>query len=62
VSKTIDPELGLALDNAFLTDIGWSVCFNSRGFPDANIVIPVSDSYSGNASVEVLLGGAVRVQ
>ena len=60
-TQTPDSELTLNLENASLTDISWSICFSSRGFPNSNVVIPVSDLYEGANSVEVLLGGAIRI-
>ena len=44
-----------------LTDIHWSVCFNSRGLADDNLTIDLIDLEENQMSVEVLLGGAVRV-
>ena len=61
-AQTDEPELTLVLENADLTDVSWELCFTSRGFPNANVLIPVVDSYSGNRTVEVLLGGSIRVQ
>jgi hypothetical protein len=47
---------------AYLFDTSWSFCFNSRGLPDANIEIELRDVGGANRIVEVLLGGAVRIQ
>lgn len=60
--QTPDAEMTLNITNASITNLAWSVCYNSRGFPDANVSIPVTDVYSGAATVEVLLGGSIRVQ
>ncbi|MCB0330272.1 MAG: prepilin-type N-terminal cleavage/methylation domain-containing protein [Bdellovibrionales bacterium] len=60
--QTPDPELTLQLEKASLTSISWTICFNSRGFPDSNVIIPVVDIYSSQNTVEVLLGGAIRIQ
>ncbi len=60
-TQTADTELTLTLDRADLTDTSWSICFTSRGFPDANVEIPVTDVYEGSNTVEVLLGGSIRV-
>jgi prepilin-type N-terminal cleavage/methylation domain-containing protein len=60
-AQSAEPSLTLELDHADLSNVSWSICFTSRGFPDKNVVIPVTDDYSGSNSVEVLLGGAIRV-
>lgn len=39
----------------------WDICFSSRGFPDDNIRIAISDLDSRQREVEVLLGGSVRI-
>ncbi|MCI5066487.1 prepilin-type N-terminal cleavage/methylation domain-containing protein [bacterium] len=61
-AQTADPSLSLTIDKASLTNIAWSVCFTSRGFPDGNVVIPVADLYAGSNTVEVMLGGSIVVQ
>lgn len=62
-SPVADGSLVIDLpSNVFLSDTTWSVCFDSRGFPDANVTVPVVDIYEGTRTVEIFLGGAVRVQ
>jgi prepilin-type N-terminal cleavage/methylation domain-containing protein len=60
-----EPDTRITLDlpeGASLVDTNWDFCFNSRGLPDANIEILLSDVGGANRTVEVLLGGSVRVQ
>lgn len=60
-----EPDSRITLDlpnGASLVDTNWAFCFNSRGLPDANIEISLSDVGGANRTVEVLLGGSVRVQ
>ena len=60
-AQTPDPSMTLFLADASLTDITWTICFSSRGFPDANVSIPVVDVYAGANTVEILLGGSIRI-
>lgn len=46
---------------ASVTSTSWSVCFNSRGFPDANTTIGVRNTAGDLKNVEIMLGGAVRI-
>jgi type II secretory pathway pseudopilin PulG len=62
-SPVDDPLAALSLPSgAYLFDTTWNFCFNSRGLPDANIEIELRDIGGANEIVEVLLGGAVRIQ
>lgn len=62
-SPVNDPHLALELPSgAALSDTTWTVCFNSRGMPDGNIDIPLQDVGGESRTVEVLLGGAVRIR
>jgi prepilin-type N-terminal cleavage/methylation domain-containing protein len=57
-----DNKLALILpENVSITDLGWSICFDARGFASVDETIPLEDIYDGEQSVEVYLGGAVRV-
>jgi Tfp pilus assembly protein FimT len=61
-SWTADDTLRVEFpDGVALTAIDWSVCFNSRGISDQNLVVTLSHSEYGTSSVEVLLGGTTRV-
>ena len=61
-SPVVDSRVALELPSgASLTATDWSFCYNSRGFPDSNIEIDLHDIGGQNRTVEVLLGGAVRV-
>jgi len=46
---------------ADLTDTAWTLCYSSRGLPDANLVVSLHDNDGGTKEVEVYLGGAVKV-
>lgn len=59
---TGDPDLQVKLPRQVtMTDTSWSVCFNSRGLADTNVVLTVTHPDSGSLQVEVLRGGATRV-
>lgn len=61
--KELDSRLALDLpDGVAFPDTEWSFCFNSRGIPDANIEIELENGVGADQTVEVLLGGAVRIQ
>jgi len=61
-NATPDPRVTLDLPNgAHLVQTGWTLCFSSRGFPDANIEIDLEDIGRGQKTVEIMLGGAVRI-
>lgn len=58
------PESRMALqlpNGARLSDTTWTVCYNSRGFPDGNVQIELEDIGGQQKTVEVMLGGAVRI-
>ncbi len=57
---TGDPSLRLELPQEVRFAQGnWSLCFNSRGYADRNLVIRVEQPGRGFREVEVLLGGGV---
>ena len=59
---TGDPALVLELPRRVtMSDSSWSVCFNSRGLSDTNLLLTVTHPDSGSMQVEVLRGGAARV-
>ena len=58
----IDNRLTLPLPSGVaLKEVDWELCFNSRGLPDDNIKIELFDLDGRQRTVEVMLGGAVRV-
>jgi prepilin-type N-terminal cleavage/methylation domain-containing protein len=60
--RSADAQLAKTLPSgAQLNNTGWSVCFTSKGASTSNITIPLTDENSSSQSVEVLLGGTVRV-
>ena len=60
---TSDTKVALELPNgAHLASTTWDLCFNSRGLPDGNIDIEMHDIGSQSKTVEVMLGGAVRIK
>lgn len=61
-TKTLDSSQDTSLPSgATLSDTTWTVCFNSRGLPDANLVVTLQDVDGRTKDVEVYLGGAVKV-
>ncbi|MCO6431662.1 MAG: prepilin-type N-terminal cleavage/methylation domain-containing protein [Deltaproteobacteria bacterium] len=61
-TQTLDPALSLDLpDGAVFTATPWTVCFTPRGLSDSSIDIQVQDQHSAH-TVQVVLGGAIRVQ
>jgi Tfp pilus assembly protein FimT len=62
MTLTADNTLTLDLPSSTsLPDTSWSLCFTSRGLSDSNLVIDVQDQDGNTRSLEVVLGGAVRV-
>ncbi len=62
-TPVVDPNLWLDLpDGVTTTDTSWEVCFSPRGFPDSTVTIPLIDTEGGAETVELYLGGAVRIQ
>ncbi|MBX7138177.1 MAG: GspH/FimT family pseudopilin [Oligoflexia bacterium] len=58
------PDTSMTLEfptGARLTDTAWDICFNSRGLPDGNLAVELRDSDGEYKTVEVFLGGGVRV-
>lgn len=63
LTMTTDTDLTLDLPaGVSLTATDWSVCFNSRGVADGNITVTLTDSKAKTRTVEVFLGGGVRIQ
>ncbi len=46
---------------ATLGATNWVICFTSRGLSDSNTTVDVNDA-QGSKTIEVLLGGGVRIQ
>lgn len=44
-----------------LTAVGWSICYTPRGMPSSNETVSVVDTDGDTQSVEVMLGGGVRI-
>ena len=62
-SPTLDTTLRLDLPaGTNLTNTAWTLCYNSRGLADDAITIPVQDAQALSETVEVVLGGAARIQ
>ena len=62
-TTTTDSRVSLHLPTgAYLSGTGWTLCFNSRGLPDANLEIELKDVGGQTKIVEVMLGGAVRIK
>jgi prepilin-type N-terminal cleavage/methylation domain-containing protein len=54
------PPLELPHD-VVIENSDWSVCFNSRGVSNNNVVVTLTHPTFGSTRVEVLLGGTTRV-
>ena len=62
-SPVFDTRVVLDLPTgAHLADTEWTLCFDSRGLPDANLEIDLSDAAAGLKTIEIMLGGAVRIK
>lgn len=58
----VDDDLKLELPRGVsLTNVGWSVCFSSRGTSNASIAIPLSHSERGLGEIRVMRGGTARI-
>lgn len=58
-----DPTLALTMPlEVSITDINWEICFGSRGLPKTNDILFINDVHGEFRSIEVMLGGAIRVQ
>lgn len=63
-AETFTPitELSLDLgDDVYFGDVGWSACFNQRGLVHESVSFPL-ESESGTRTVEIALGGGVRIK
>lgn len=61
-TRTLDSQTVMDLPSStYFLETDWEVCFSSRGFPDANIEIEIRDQGGQFKTVEILLGGAVRI-
>lgn len=62
-SPIVDSSLVMNLPTgASLAATNWSICFTSRGLSDSNTTIVVNDNQAGTKTLEVLLGGGIRIQ
>ena len=62
-TQTTDPRVILNLPSgANLSNTSWDLCFTARGFPDGNIDVSLQDIGHQTKTVEVMLGGAVRIK
>lgn len=60
---TLDPQLVLDLPNDVqLRESGWSVCYSARGTSNVNIELAIDSDEGRSRSLEVFLGGAVRLR
>ena len=60
-AQTPDPQLSLKMPNgSSLTSTTWSICYEARGLSRNAVDIGVSQP-TGSKTVQVVLGGAVRV-
>ena len=55
-------ELELRLpDGVRFDNVGWTVCFSSRGVADRHVVVDLSGPSNRGSRVEVTLGGGARI-
>lgn len=58
----VEPQLQFTLPaGARLVDEEWQICFTSRGLASSAIDLDVRDEYGRTRTIEVLLGGSVRI-
>ncbi len=61
-SPVDDDRLGIEIPSSVtMSDTSWSVCFTPRGLADQNITVYLQDNDFNYSSIEVFLGGAVKV-
>jgi len=61
-TRQADSRLDLTLPSQvsfYTTD--WSICYSARGLPDDNLSVQIIKSDGSNATVEIFLGGGVRI-
>ncbi len=57
-----DGQLTLNLPNgSYLGDDNWVICYDTRGFPDANVVFDVRENGGTEKTIEIYLGGGLSV-
>lgn len=57
-----DGELTMDLPaGAYLNETDWEVCYDTRGFPDSNIVFDVRENGGSSKTIEIYLGGGLSV-
>jgi len=62
-TQTADADLFLDLPNhVSMPDTSWSICFDSRGLASGAETFVLEDADGRNETIEVFLGGAVRIQ
>jgi prepilin-type N-terminal cleavage/methylation domain-containing protein len=64
-SDTMSPMTGLDLQlpsGSRLLDTDWSVCFTARGLSTSNVTFDLSGDSSSTRTVEIALGGGVRIK
>lgn len=62
--STMTPVPGKFLDlpnGATIDDLAWSVCFNSRGLADSNVIFDLTGANGKVRTLSVALGGGVKV-
>jgi prepilin-type N-terminal cleavage/methylation domain-containing protein len=60
---TLIPELNVTLPRgASLSDTSWSACFTPRGLSENNVTFQINDTDGRSRTVEIALGGGVRIQ
>lgn len=58
---TNDPSAQLYLPtNSSVVNTTWSICLDSRGFPDDNLIFQLQDIDGKVKSIEIYLGGGIK--
>ncbi|MCB0345328.1 MAG: hypothetical protein KDD66_09420 [Bdellovibrionales bacterium] len=61
-TTTFDSDLTYNLPTELeFTSTAWEVCFSARGIANDNITVTMEDKEGNTSTVEVFLGGAVRI-
>ncbi len=64
-SAVVTTDGGLAIDlpsGVVLSDTSWTICFTSRGLTEGAQSFTITDADSDTETIEVFLGGAVRIR
>lgn len=49
-------------NGASMSDTSWTACFTPRGLSESNVTFDLNDADGQSRTVEIALGGGVRIQ